>query len=70
MEDQKIINLLKDKRFELAYSRCAEAELMVTKCDVTGEEKLCVVVDTSEGEYGSIAISVDYIIKQQKQNFK
>lgn len=61
---EKTHNLLYDKKIEMAYGRTGEAEIVHGKCDMTGEETYCIVVDTSNGEYGAMSISIDYINKE------
>lgn len=51
----------------MGYGRYAHAVLKVAICDVTDMECLCVVIDTSEGEYGEVCISLDYINERSKE---
>jgi hypothetical protein len=60
------INLIQEP-VKMAYSRNAEAILEIRKCHITGEVTLCVCVDTSDGEYGDVNISLDYINKRAKE---
>lgn len=43
------------------YSRKGTVGLEIRKCDITGKEDLCVFMDSSEEEYGEIAVSLEYL---------
>ena len=49
------------KSVELDYSRISTTDINQTTCDSCGQDKLCLEVDTSEGEYGSVAYCLDCI---------
>lgn len=43
-------------RFDANYGRCGTIRRATAKCCGCGEEKLCIVVDQSEGEYNPGAV--------------
>lgn len=52
------------KKFEAGYSREGYVSLVVDKCFLCGEEKVCLYSDGSEGEYGGVSICGDCAKKQ------
>ena len=44
-----------------SYGRREHAYFSYCKCDLTGNISLCVAVDTSQGEYGPMFISLAYL---------
>lgn len=42
-----------------AYSRSGEVRVTIGECDVCGEEKIVICTDSSQGEYGEIAICLN-----------
>lgn len=54
-----IIDLVRNKSFD--NSKGIDATLEFDKCDITEETTWCIRVDTSDGEYESVLISIKYI---------
>lgn len=64
MEELKIYDILNNKSPKMGHSRTLEAGIAFTKCDITGHTDWCILIDTSEGEYGYGCVSIEYINKQ------
>lgn len=43
------------------HGRGGKVELKLAKCHITGEETICISMDSSEGEYGYINVSLKFI---------
>ena len=48
---------------ECGFNRTGIARFAFCTCDITGDETLCVCMDSSEDEYGPIYVSLNYINK-------
>lgn len=46
---------------QCGYGRQGYVHLIIAKCDITGEETLCVECDPSDGEYGPVVVSLAHL---------
>lgn len=46
---------------ECYHGRKGEVGLQIAKCDITGVNGWCIFMDSSDGEYGRIYVSINHI---------
>ena len=56
------------KTFDANYGRVGEICVIKGVCDLCGEEKLCVYIDGSEGEYGGAFVCKDCVVRELEDN--
>lgn len=59
-------HLILKKDISCNYGRLGTVIMREDVCQITKEKCLCVCCDSSEGEYGEIIISLEYLNKKAK----
>lgn len=52
------------------YGRISEVDIRWTKCEITNEKTWCIWLDSSEGEYGGIAVSIKHVNEKLNEHIK